>query len=901
MSAPAPFEEAARRAQHCRIVDTTGDDALRALPALASRLCGVTAAYIALDEDERRLLSLPATPLTLPCPPDLPDIVCISDATQDPRFAKHPLVAGPPHLRLFAAAPLRRANGDSLGVLSVGGTMIGSLTSEQRDALRFAAEQVVTHLELRRAMMEIDHLRQEHRLNDELTRDGGQLLTTLLREVPLGVFILDGRGHPYYANARAVEILGRGVLAGAEVDELADLYEVYVAGTDRPYPVQEMPIVRALGGESCWADDMEIRSPGGRRYVEVFASPVRGADCAVQFAIAAFSDITRRRELEHRVAAEAQAMALLSRVAIAANESSTVNEALAAALAEVCAISGWSLGHAWMLTPEGDGFLSSGVWHVDEPQRYERFVRLTKRLHMKKGRGLPGIVAAEKQPWWIADIAADTAFLRSLPEEPPGVRSVLGVPVLVDGEVAAVLEFFSESRREVDRSLVDVMQNVGAQLGHVIQRKRAEQELAQSEARFRDLVENSPDLICMHDLHGVILSANPAGVKALGCKNEQEVVGRSIVDFLAPEVRAQYPAYISEIVSKGFAEGLLRIVTRKGEQRVWEYHNTLRGIEPGAQLVRGMARDVTEKLRIQRLLSESERRYRLLFERNIAGVFVTNVDGHVSDCNPAFARMFGFDSPADVAGLRFDDFYADASRSRADVELLSEQKELTNHETLLRRRDGTTFWALANAAHVDAADPAERRYFGTLVDISAQKELEARMAFQAYHDSLTGLPNRAMLSDTLRHDLAFAQRHRKMTAVCFLDLDDFKPVNDAFGHAIGDALLAEVGHRLQQLVRGSDTVARIGGDEFVIVVNDLAAPHDVLPFVDRVLAALRQPFAIDGHELRSGGSIGISFYPDDGDDPGELIRRADRAMYDAKAAGRGTWRAFDPKVLPSNG
>jgi len=898
MSTPAPFDAAARHAQHCRIVDTS-DESLRGLPALASRLCGTTAAYIALDDEERRALSLPATALTLPCPADLSDTISIPDATQDPTFAGHPLVAGPPHLRLIAAAPLRRANGDPIGVLCVGSTMVGALNAEQRDALRFAAEQIVTHFELRRAMMEIDRLRHEHRRNDELMRDSGQLLTTLLREVPLGVFILDGKGHPYYTNARAVEILGRGVLAGAEVDELAEAYDVYVAGTDRPYPVEDMPVVRALRGESGWADDIEIRSPAGRRFVEVFSSPVRGVDGAVQFAIAAFSDITRRRELERRLAAESQAMALLSRVAIAANESSTVNEALAAAIAEVCEISGWSVGHAWLLGPEGDGFYSSGVWHVDDPQRYERFVRLTKRLHMKKGHGLPGIVAMEKQPWWIADIADESCFTRSLPEEPPGVRSALGVPVLVDGEVAAVLEFFSATRREIDRPLVDVMQSVGAQLGHVIQRKRAEHELAQSEARFRDLVENSPELICMHDLHGVILSANPASIKALGCNSAEEVIGKSIVDFLAPEVRNQYPAYISEIVSKGHSKGLLRLVTRSGEQRVWEYHNTLRGIEPGAQLVRGMARDVTERQRIQRLLAESESRYRLLFERNVAGVFVTNLEGQVLDCNPAFARMFDFVSPTEVLVRHVEDFYADRAGARADVERLSGQKELTNHEVLLRRRDGTTFWALANVTFVDAPEPAERRYFGTLVDISAQKELEARMAFQAFHDSLTGLPNRAMLSNVLRHDLAFAQRHRKMTAVCFLDLDGFKPVNDEHGHAVGDALLSEVAHRLQQLVRGSDTVARIGGDEFVIVVNDLTGPRDVLPFVDRVLAALRQPFVIDGHQLLSGGSIGISFYPDDGEEPSELIRRADRAMYEAKAAGRGTWRAFDQNLLPA--
>lgn len=895
MASLAPSDLPSRGAQPCRIVDVARDDALRSLTELAARLCGVELAHVALFDDDRRWLSLPSTPMTLPCgESDLAVPMFIADASADDRFAAHPLVAGAPHLRLLGLAPLRRNNGELIGALMVGSPVSGTLASDQVDDLRFAAEQVVTHLELRRAMLEIERLREEHRQNEELMRDSGQLLTTLMREVPLGLFILDGNGHPYYANARAVEILGKGAESGAQLGELAEIYEVYVAGTDHRYPVDDLPIVRALRGESASADDIEIHSPTGRRHVEAFASPVRGPDGSVQFAIAAFSDITRRRELERRLTAESQAMALLSRVAIAANESSSVNDALRAALDEVCAISGWSIGHAWLLAPDGDGFLSSGVWHVDDRERFERFIRLTRRMHLRKGQGLPGTVAAAKTPQWIPEVSGGGSFIRSLPEDPPGVRSALGVPVLVDGEVAAVLEFFSETRRDVERSLLDVMQSVGAQLGHVMQRKRAEEELAASEARYRDLVENSPDLICMHDLHGVILSANPASIKALGCESASEVVGKSIIDFLAPDVRDQYPAYISEIVSKGQSEGLLRLVTRSGEQRVWEYHNTLRGLEPGAQLVRGMARDVTERLRYQHLLADSERRYRLLFERNVAGVYVTAPDGRIVDCNPAFARMFGFTLPADVLQVHIGTLYADPAAGEG----LREQKGLTDREMLLRRSDGSTFWALVNAAFIDAPEPADRRYFGTMVDISARKELETRMAFHAHHDSLTGLANRLMLADTLRHDLAFSLRHHRVTAVCFLDLDDFKPVNDAHGHAVGDLLLAEVGRRLQQLVRASDTVARIGGDEFVIVVNDLTAPPDVLPLIDRLLAALHQPFSIDAHDLRIGGSVGISFFPHDGNDPDELLRRADRAMYMAKAAGRGTYRAFDQKLLP---
>src|SRR5215212_4011655 len=211
MASTAPTDAAARHAQSCRIVDVTRDEGLRSLTVLASRLCGVESAYIALFDQERRWLSLAATPVQLPfSDAGLPGTVFIEDASMDQRWAEHPLVAGPPHLRLVAASPLRRANDELIGALCVGSSMAGTLAPDRHEALRFAAEQVVTHLELRRAMMEIERLRQEHRQNEELLRDSGHLLSTLMREVPLGLFILDGRGHPYYANARAAEILGKG-------------------------------------------------------------------------------------------------------------------------------------------------------------------------------------------------------------------------------------------------------------------------------------------------------------------------------------------------------------------------------------------------------------------------------------------------------------------------------------------------------------------------------------------------------------------------------------------------------------------------------------------------------------------------------------------------------------------
>jgi diguanylate cyclase (GGDEF)-like protein len=181
---------------------------------------------------------------------------------------------------------------------------------------------------------------------------------------------------------------------------------------------------------------------------------------------------------------------------------------------------------------------------------------------------------------------------------------------------------------------------------------------------------------------------------------------------------------------------------------------------------------------------------------------------------------------------------------------------------------------------------------GVSQDITERKHREEQARFLAYHDSLTGLPNRRLLDDRLRQAVNLAQRRDTRVAVMLIDLDDFKRVNDQLGHRAGDAVLREVAHRLVGCVRKADTLARQGGDEFVVVIPDLAQEADCQVVAEKILRALEPVFRADGSEFRIGASIGISVFPGDAGDGDALLRNADAAMYRAKQVGRNNYRFY---------
>jgi diguanylate cyclase (GGDEF)-like protein len=177
-------------------------------------------------------------------------------------------------------------------------------------------------------------------------------------------------------------------------------------------------------------------------------------------------------------------------------------------------------------------------------------------------------------------------------------------------------------------------------------------------------------------------------------------------------------------------------------------------------------------------------------------------------------------------------------------------------------------------------------------DITERKLTEEKIARLAHFDYLTGLPNRAFFLDNLDHSIALAKRNNYKVSVLFLDLDGFKQVNDTLGHDAGDLLLREASLRLKEVIRESDTVARVGGDEFIFVLNEIGSAENAASIAKKIIAALSEPFELNGQQCKIGGSIGISIYPDGAANPETLIKQADDAMYLAKQSGKNAYRFY---------
>jgi diguanylate cyclase (GGDEF)-like protein/PAS domain S-box-containing protein len=300
-----------------------------------------------------------------------------------------------------------------------------------------------------------------------------------------------------------------------------------------------------------------------------------------------------------------------------------------------------------------------------------------------------------------------------------------------------------------------------------------------------------------------------------------------------------------------------------------------------------------ERQRAELAVRQAQDKYRDIFENAVEGIFQARPDGRLVTANPALARMLGAASPAELVAVDapFDSWFAVAPERRLELlRLLGEEGTVQGFECELERRDGSTRWISAAVRAVRGADGAVSRLEGTVQDVSERKRSEEQIQFHAYHDALTGLPNRLLLQDRLTQALAYAQRRRGTLALLFLDLDQFKLVNDSLGHAVGDRLLRAVGERLRDAVRVEDTVARVGGDEFLVLLPHLASSDDAPPMAEKLLASLVTPFLVDGHELFVTASIGVALFPGDGRDPETLLRNADTAMYFAKESGRNNYQ-----------
>ena len=303
---------------------------------------------------------------------------------------------------------------------------------------------------------------------------------------------------------------------------------------------------------------------------------------------------------------------------------------------------------------------------------------------------------------------------------------------------------------------------------------------------------------------------------------------------------------------------------------------------------------VTNLKQVKVELEKSQSQLQAIIQNAMDGIITTDENGNILGLNPAAEQIFGY-TMQEVSGQNLKILMPEPYKSEHDSYLKRYRETgqakiigVRSREVVAVRKNGEKFPMELSASEMLLG--GQRYFIGIIRDISDRKRAEDKIAHLAHYDYLTNLPNRAFFLDSLDHCVLLAKRNTYKMAVLFLDLDGFKKINDTLGHDAGDQCLREVSKRIKDTIRASDTVARVGGDEFILLLNEIGSIENAGVMAEKIIAALSEPFELRGKKCNVGGSIGIAVYPDDATAPETLIKRADNAMYLAKQSGKNTYK-----------
>ena len=427
--------------------------------------------------------------------------------------------------------------------------------------------------------------------------------------------------------------------------------------------------------------------------------------------------------------------------------------------------------------------------------------------------------------------------------------------------------------------------------------RRAQLALEESRDRYVDLYEFAPVGYLTLTGEALVADVNLTGATLLR-EDRKKMLRRRFARFVAPEDSDRFHRLFLSALQRDERQSC-ELALQRGDGSVFHAQMDCLRVTAGdkAPTVRITLTDITERKR-----AEAELRVAATAFESQEGMFVTDAGNAILRINRAFTDITGFtaeeavgQTPRVLLSSRHDAaFYA------AMWETINRTGEWRG-EIWNRRKSGAVYPEWLTITAVRGSDGDVTHYVGTLVDITQRKEAEAEIQHLAFYDPLTQLPNRRLLLDRLQQALVACARSRRPGAVLFIDLDDFKTLNDTVGHDVGDLLLQHVARRLLTCVRGRDTVARLGGDEFVVMLEELSdsleeAASQAEIVGEKILSALAPPYLLAGHEHHSSGSIGVTLFSDRRETVEELLKRADLAMYRAKGAGRNTVRFFDPEM-----
>ncbi|HEY3268004.1 MAG TPA: PAS domain S-box protein [Armatimonadota bacterium] len=418
-----------------------------------------------------------------------------------------------------------------------------------------------------------------------------------------------------------------------------------------------------------------------------------------------------------------------------------------------------------------------------------------------------------------------------------------------------------------------------SQIQDISEARRAEEALRNSEARFREVWESSSEGLRLLDADGIVVMVNDAYCRMVGFAADQ-MVGRAYADVYECNVVDAMAELRGRVAQRDIVHyGAADMAFTSGRVVSLEVNHTLIEAEGRAPMVLSTFRDITERKRSEAALA----RYRLLAEHSNDIMLFIDANGTIIEANAAAERSYGY--PHDeIVGMSIRDLRATGDESPLLRQVAAGDFSPQVFQSLHRRKDGSTFPAEVS---IQSASTGENRVVLAVArDTTERAAFEEQLTHQAFHDPLTGLPNRALFMDRLEHALTSSSRRQDGVGVLFLDVDRFKIVNDSLGHPAGDQLLVAIAGRLKACIRAMDTAARFGGDEFTILLEGISTEGEASMSADRIIRRLEAPFEIAGQEVFMTASVGVAVSLDGSARADDMVRDADIAMYEAKSGGR---------------
>jgi diguanylate cyclase (GGDEF)-like protein/PAS domain S-box-containing protein len=827
------------------VLDSPPEAEFDALVRVASLVCGTPIALISLIDGQRQWFK---ANVGLPGVSETPREVAfcahavrgqglfeVPDALLDSRFAHNPLVGGEPHIRAYAGVPLRLRGGEQVGTLCVIHRQTHSLDAMQRQVLEGLALAAVKALEGRQAQLLL--AQQIRRLDNVVDATG---TGTWEWHVPSGAF----RVNAHYARTSgcsAVSALPAAVSAWwslihpDDAGRYRDAVQQHLA-THRPAPGEPMPSLAA----TAFRCELRVRHGDGPwTWVLDRGCVMTWSDSGEpQWMYGRRTDITNRKARE---------------------EAARRNRDFLQRTGQAAGVGGWELD-----------LVTQHLEWSDE----------TRRIHG---------VAMDYQP------ALDTAIDFYAPEARPLISQAVAQAMQTgqgwDLELPLVR---ADGQRIWARAVgnAEFVEGKPVRLSGAFQditeRKSLTLQLEAASSELQDLYDNAPCSYHALDADGRYLKINAVGLAWLGCTRE-ELIGRlGPADFFTDAGRALFAESFPRFKAQGFINDLeFDLVSRDGTvRRVSASATSLRDGSGRFVMSRTTMFDITEVHRIRQQLAQLNRQQSAMLDNELVGI-VKLRDRRNLWSNKALDRLFGY-AEGELEGqparmlYRSDEDFEQLGRSAYPV-LQAGGPYRTQLQ--MRHKSGTPIWIDLSGTMLDSANDES---LWMMLDITQMKTHQQHVERLAFHDVLTGLPNRLLLADRLQQALAQAGRAGGVLAVCYLDLDGFKAVNDRHGHDAGDLLLKEIATRLHQGLRSNDTAARLGGDEFVLLLAPVAGRDEARAIALRLLKSIQRPVALSADLTATvSASLGLALYPAHGRRAEQLLVAADQAMFEAKRAGRG--------------